>query len=85
MDQDLIALLGHDLLAWARTRAGMTREHAADLAGIPHDTLPAWETGQGLPDRAALRRLAELYCTKIGIFFLKEPPLDEHLGRREPA
>ena len=80
MPHRLLALLGHDLLPWARNRSGMTLDQAAWQAGVSRETLAAWEDGRSTPDWRQLKRLAEIYRTSIGVFFLKEPPMDDRYG-----
>lgn len=85
MPHRLLALLGHDVLPWARNRAGYSLHRAAVLIGVPDAELEAWEHGQKRPSWTQLRLLSDLYRTSIGVFFLTEPPLDEGQGNRRSA
>jgi transcriptional regulator with XRE-family HTH domain len=62
--------INKDMVAWARKRAGLTIEDAAEK--FPH--IAAWETGDALPTYPQLERLADELKLPIAAFFFPEPP-----------
>jgi transcriptional regulator with XRE-family HTH domain len=44
---------------------------------ISPERLDAWERGDFPPSLEQLKKLAEAYGTRLSVFFLPEPPLDE--------
>lgn len=50
-----------DQLRQLRQRAGMSQQRLADIMGVSRTAVYKWEMGQGQPDIAALRRLADLF------------------------
>jgi Zn-dependent peptidase ImmA (M78 family)/transcriptional regulator with XRE-family HTH domain len=62
--------INKDVVAWARKRAGLTIEDAAEK--FPH--IAAWETGDALPTYPQLERLADELKLPIAAFFFPEPP-----------
>ena len=73
------------MLRWAREEAGMSREEAAERAGIrelggsapaqsPGALLARMELGEIPPDMGNFRALARLYCRPEITFFLSRPP-----------
>ncbi len=64
------------VLVWARETAGMTREVAADKAGVSAERLASWESesDEQKPSFAQLRKLASVYKRPLAVFYLGEPP-----------
>jgi Zn-dependent peptidase ImmA (M78 family) len=58
------------LVAWARQRAGLTLEEAAQK--FRH--IAAWEEGSALPTYPQLESMAEEFKLPIAVFFFPEPP-----------
>jgi len=47
-----------------REERKMTQKELADLLSVSDKTISKWETGRGLPDVVALKRLAKIFgCT----------------------
>lgn len=76
MPRSIPALITPALLKWARERAGLKLEAAADRLGFHPTTLEEWEAGNEVPTIAQARKLGELYKRPIAVFFLAEPPRD---------
>lgn len=76
MPRSIPALIRPPLLVWAREKAGLRREEAAQRLGIRADRLRAWEAGEERPSIAQLRKVGELYKRPLAVFFLPEPPRD---------
>jgi Zn-dependent peptidase ImmA (M78 family) len=60
-----------DLIVWARKRAGLTVEEAAEK--FTH--IAAWEAGTLLPTYPQLERLADELKLPVAAFFFPEPPV----------
>jgi len=58
------------LIAWARTRAGVS---IAD-ASKSFKKIQSWEDGESAPTYPQLEQLAEAYKVPIAVFFFPEPP-----------
>ena len=58
------------MVAWARNRAGLTIEEAADK--FTH--IAAWEAGTSFPTYPQLERLADEFKLPVAAFFFPEPP-----------
>jgi len=59
------------LVTWARTRAGLTIEEAAEK--FAH--IAAWEAGTSFPTYPQLERLADEFKLPVAAFFFPEPPV----------
>jgi transcriptional regulator with XRE-family HTH domain len=73
MPHRLMQLMDHRRLPGARERVRLSVHEAAEQAGISPGVLSAWEQGRGRPCLDELRRLAALYASPIGIFFVPGP------------
>lgn len=62
------------MLVWARESMSFTIESAAHKIGVSSERLLEWETGNGAPTIAQLRKAAEVYKRPLAVFFLAEPP-----------
>ena len=58
------------MVAWARNRAGLTIEEAAEK--FTH--IAAWEAGTSFPTYPQLERLADEFKLPVAAFFFPEPP-----------
>jgi Zn-dependent peptidase ImmA (M78 family)/transcriptional regulator with XRE-family HTH domain len=58
------------LIAWARERAGITRDDAIKK----FKRLDAWEAGNSFPTYSQLEQLSSEYKVPIAVFFFPEPP-----------
>lgn len=76
MPRSITALVKPALLVWARERAGLLLQQAAERADFPLETLQAWESGAGQPTIPQLRTLGNVYKRPIAVFFLGVPPRD---------
>ena len=87
--------LNPDILAWARTTAGLSVDEAAHALGF-RDTrdstaverLQALEAGTAEPSRTVLRNMARTYHRSLLVFYLSEPPRKGDRGqdfRRAPG
>jgi len=70
------ALINHELLVWARKKAGLTVDQAAKKAGVTEERLLLWESGEERPTINQLRKLAQSYKRPIAVFYLPKPPRD---------
>ena len=68
------ALVTPTVLEWARSRASLDIDLAAQQLGISTSTLVSWEAGNGSPTVPQLRKIAQAYRKPIALFFLEEPP-----------
>ena len=59
-----------DVIAWARERAGLSQEEAAQK----FPKIAAWEAGTALPTYPQLKSMAEEFRIPIAVFFFPEPP-----------
>jgi Zn-dependent peptidase ImmA (M78 family)/DNA-binding XRE family transcriptional regulator len=74
MPRSIPAQVRPELLVWARSTAGLTREIAANKAQVKPESLHEWEAGTSSPTIPQLRKLGEVYKRPIAVFFLSEPP-----------
>ena len=58
------------VLAWARQRAGLTLEEAAEKFA----QIAAWEAGTSFPTYPQLERLADEFKLPVAAFFFPDPP-----------
>jgi transcriptional regulator with XRE-family HTH domain len=58
------------LVTWARERAGVTLEEAAQK----FRNIAAWEDGSGMPTYPQLESMADEFKLPIAVFFFPEPP-----------
>jgi len=58
------------IVTWARTRAGLTLEEAAEKFA----RIAAWEAGTALPTYPQLERLADEFKLPVAAFFFPAPP-----------
>jgi Zn-dependent peptidase ImmA (M78 family) len=70
------ALIKHELLGWARDRAEVTVEDAAQAANVEPGVLQGWEAGVDVPTVSQLRSLAGKYHFPLAVFYLPKPPMD---------
>ena len=75
MSRSIPALVKPALLVWARERAGLSLEIAAEKLAIEADLLRQWEQGADHPSIAQLRKIGETYKRPLAVFFLPEPPV----------
>ncbi|MFO1057986.1 MAG: ImmA/IrrE family metallo-endopeptidase [Dongiaceae bacterium] len=59
-----------DVVAWARKRAGLSQEEAAQKFA----KIAAWEDGTLQPTYPQLERMAEEFKIPVAVFFFPEPP-----------
>lgn len=59
-----------DLIAWARQRAGLSPEEAAQK----FTKIAAWEAGTALPSYPQLEQMAEAFRIPVAVFFFPQPP-----------
>ncbi len=72
----LEGLLNPDLLIWAREQSRLDVETVAARLQQTPERLGEWERGVRLPTLNQLRTLADLYRRNVGVFFLKERPVN---------
>lgn len=66
------------VLRWARERAGLSIEAAAEKIGKTAEALTSWEEGTSFPTYLQLEELAErVYKRPVALFFFPEPPTEE--------
>lgn len=70
------ALINPTLLRWARERAGLDLEGAAQGANVKSAQLAAWEAGESRPTFRQAQHLAQALHAPFGYLFLQEPPTD---------
>ncbi|HOB44165.1 MAG TPA: XRE family transcriptional regulator [Bacillota bacterium] len=68
------ALINPAQLRWARERAGLTIEDAAECAGVAPQQLSSWEVGETQPTFRQAQNLAQSFHTPFGYLFLPNPP-----------
>jgi Zn-dependent peptidase ImmA (M78 family) len=87
--------LNPQILAWARDRAGLSVEEAAQSLGFKDardrtaaERLQAIEAGAEEPSRSVLQSMARKYHRSLLVFYLSEPPITGDRGqdfRRAPG
>jgi Zn-dependent peptidase ImmA (M78 family)/DNA-binding XRE family transcriptional regulator len=70
------ALINPTLLRWARERAGLDLERAAEGANVKPAQLAAWEAGESRPTFRQAQNLAHTFHAPFGYLFLQEPPTE---------
>ena len=88
MPRSTEALVEPDILAWARSSAGLSVEEAASSLQTKPERVAAWEGGEEHPSMAQLRRMAATYKRLLSDFYLPTPPEDAplpHDFRRLPG
>jgi len=63
-----------DVLAWARTTAGLSTEAAAKKLAVSEVTLGKWESGDLKPTATQVRKAAAAYHRPFSALLLPEPP-----------
>jgi Zn-dependent peptidase ImmA (M78 family) len=58
------------MIAWARTRAGLSEQEAAQK----FTKIAAWEAGSALPTYPQLEKLADEFKLPVAVFFFPDPP-----------
>lgn len=72
--------INREVLTWARKRASLSQEEAAEKAHVKTDQIQRWEDGKAVPTVKQARKLADIYDRPFLEFLGKElPPV------REPA
>ncbi len=67
--------ISHQVLVWARNRAGLSLEDVASSFGKSVEEIEAWETGSAFPTYNQLEKLARsLYKVPVAVFFFPSPP-----------
>lgn len=64
------------LLRWARERAGLNAQEAAQAAGVKPEQLVAWEAAESRPTFRQAQKLAHAVHAPFGYLFLSEPPVE---------
>lgn len=69
------------VLRWAREQAGLSLDEAAQRAGMSDtrkktagERLEQWETGQEIPARSQVAKLAKAYYRPVLTFYMRTPP-----------
>lgn len=69
------------VLRWAREQAGLSLDEAAQRAGIADtkkkaggERLEEWETGEEIPGRTQVAKLAKTYYRPVLTFYMRTPP-----------
>ncbi|MBV8441240.1 MAG: ImmA/IrrE family metallo-endopeptidase, partial [Hyphomicrobiales bacterium] len=62
--------INKDLIAWARKRAGLSEDEAAQKFA----KIAAWKAGTALPTYPQLESMAEEFRIPIAVFFFPQPP-----------
>ncbi len=70
------ALINPLLLRWARERAGLGIDEAAQAAKVRPEQLHAWEDAQSKPTFRQAQTLAQVLHAPFGYLFLSEPPAE---------
>jgi Zn-dependent peptidase ImmA (M78 family)/DNA-binding XRE family transcriptional regulator len=68
------ALVNPDMLQWARRRAALTVEKAAEKLKIVPEKLRAWESGKARPSLSQAMQLARAVSSPFGYLYLSSPP-----------
>ncbi len=75
--------INHEMLRWARERAGYSVEEVAHRRRVSSETVQEWEEGKSYPTWRQLEQLAHNdYHRSTGFFFLNTPP-DENTAEAE--
>jgi len=70
------ALVTPSVMRWARERARLDVETAANKIKRPEKDIVAWEDGSLQPTMAQARKASEVYKRSLAVFYLPEPPED---------
>ncbi|MBX3353040.1 MAG: ImmA/IrrE family metallo-endopeptidase [Phycisphaeraceae bacterium] len=65
-----------NLIVWARTTVGWSREQLAAKISVRDQQLAQWESGEDLPSIAQLDKIADALKRPTAVFFLDAPPED---------
>lgn len=72
---EIVSGINHDILRWARLKAGYTIEDIADNLKKNPKLIECWESGESAPTYVQLEKLAYKYYKRpIALFFFPEPP-----------
>jgi transcriptional regulator with XRE-family HTH domain len=72
-EENIEAIVNHDILIWARENRGFSIEHSAKEMGVSPEMLTQWESGGKLTIKD-LRKVAEVYEISMLVFYLNERP-----------
>lgn len=70
------SLVTPSVLKWARERARLSTEQAAEKIGQTVEVIEAWERGERYPSIAQARKASETYKRSLAVFYLPQPPTD---------
>ncbi len=70
------ALVNPELLAWARTRSGMSEGVLAKKISVAPDKIHDWELGNLKPTFRQAQNIARVTNTPFGYLFLSNPPIE---------
>jgi len=68
------ALITPSVMQWAREKAKLPIEEAAQKIRRPPEDILGWEDGSLRPSIAQARKAAEVYRRPLAVFYLSEPP-----------
>lgn len=71
------ANINHEILIWARNRAGLTVDDAAKKLNVKNSKIKEWETGVKRPTFKQAVNLAKLFSMPFGYLFISKPPHEE--------
>ncbi len=65
-----------DVLIWARNKADMGIEQAAEKIGVSSRALVFWECGAGSPEPKMIAKMAQAYNQPLNTFYMLNPPIE---------
>ncbi|MDG6774156.1 XRE family transcriptional regulator [Thiomicrorhabdus sp. ZW0627] len=71
------ALINHEILPWARDRAGLGLSVLAKKLNVSEERLASWEDGEARPTFKQAQKLSEKLYIPFGYLFLATPPEEE--------
>lgn len=80
-----LAMINHTMLKWAREKASLTIEDAAEKVEVTLKSLKSWEEGCTSPTFEELLIISEIYGLPVSMFYLSEWPDKPLLTRDKKA
>lgn len=80
-----LAMINYTMLKWAREKASLTLEDAANKIEVKLSSLVEWEAGRTSPTFEELLIISEIYGLPVSMFYLSEWPDKPLLTRDKKA
>jgi len=74
MPKKIEALVTPEVMKWARVKARLSVEQAAEKLDRTAEEIEQWESGTNKPSLAQARKAEKVYHIPLATFYLHEPP-----------